>query len=199
MQAVEPQMVADGTTLENVAGTWRVKDAGLAATKLAASAVDDATLERYDSGGGVYKLRTKAGGIGATQLAAGLGSSAVLGATTATGIPNGTTDFFPMGGGLVAAVTSWVVARAGTIRRLRAVNVNALGVGETLVFVLRLNGVNQALTVTIPASSGAGTEVADDVNSFEVAAGDNVLMRVTSTDAQVNGGGWAFEYVPNGA
>jgi hypothetical protein len=65
--------------------------------------------------------------------------------------------------------------RAGTLTNLR-VRHNLTGVGGAIVYTLRVNGVDSALSVSATAGSAGG---ADTVNSVVVAADDLLEVRVT--------------------
>lgn len=71
-----------------------------------------------------------------------------------------------------------VVAAAGTLRNLTIRLDTAPGAGKSRTFVLRINGVDSGVTVTI---SDAATTGRDIVNSVAVAAGDKLTLKSTPT------------------
>ena len=72
-----------------------------------------------------------------------------------------------------------IMPSAGTISKLRIVMDGAPGAGTSYTFVLMVDGVASALTVTI---SGTDTEGTDLSNSVSVSAGQTVALRSTPAD-----------------
>ena len=106
---------------------------------------------------------------GADQISFGSGSIA---ATT-------TTRFLSPWYEVAIAPTTTIqlrMVRAGTMKNLRVRHQTPAGNGNNIVYTVRKNGVNQALTVTMASTASDGTDL---VNSFAVAAGDLIDVIVT--------------------
>lgn len=84
----------------------------------------------------------------------------------------------------VEAAEAHVCPIATTFRNLTIELRTAPGVGTSYIFVLRVNGVDKALTVTI---SGAATTGSDLVNSVTVAPGDLITWKRTRTGIPADG------------
>jgi uncharacterized cupredoxin-like copper-binding protein len=107
-------------------------------------------------------------------------------------VSSAATNYFSLGGGTAAgnateANRQTMVPIAGTARNLYVATSSTQSAGGSLVFTVRKNGADTALTLTIPASTAAGT-FSDTTNSFSVAAGDKLSLKVangTGTSAAI--------------
>lgn len=78
-----------------------------------------------------------------------------------------------------------VMPRAGTLRNLFVSHQAAVGNGNSIVYTVRVNGVNTTLTVTL--ASGAIAQASDLVNTVAVAQGDRVTLSAVKALALGNG------------
>lgn len=78
---------------------------------------------------------------------------------------------------------NFVCTRAGTIKNLAVFGENAPGAGETYVFTVQKNGVDQTLTVTVSETDKAGQ---DTTHSFTVAVGDRVQVKLVTSGGAAN-------------
>jgi len=112
----------------------------------------------------------------------------ILGNLTQDTIAASTTSYFPVLGGAARdntteSQTQIPMVFAGVIDKLYIRTYSAQNAGGSLVFTLRVNGVDTALTVTVPAGTASLTSVADTTNAVTVAAGDLVSMKVVNNYA----------------
>lgn len=94
-----------------------------------------------------------------------------------------------MGSGFITTANAteiqWAITRPGTVRNLR-VQVATAGTGAaTVTFTVRKNGADQTLTTNI-SNTSTGL-VTDLVNSFTVAAGDLLSLKITKSGAVAAG------------
>ncbi len=117
---------------------------------------------------------------------------------------NGETDFFALSGSPTAGCqtsevrTQTPMAIAGTFKNFYFRTSGSQPASGTLVATIRKNGVDTAVTVTIPAN-GAAQTVSDTSNSFSVAAGDLIGIKTVNNAAtsSANIGGWSIEFDPS--
>jgi len=79
------------------------------------------------------------------------------------------------------------IPAAGTIKNLFIRTNSAQGAGGSSVFTLRKNGVDQAVVATIGAGAAAGT-FSDTINSFTVAQGDLISLKVLNNSSSAGPG-----------
>jgi hypothetical protein len=84
----------------------------------------------------------------------------------------------PFGDANSSDVHRAVIPVAGTLSNLYAKSVDAPGTGDSFIYLVFKNGMSTSLTATI---SDTATTASDTSNSVAVAAGDNVLIRRTSS------------------
>lgn len=85
-----------------------------------------------------------------------------------------------------------VVTRAGTVKSMRCFLGTAPGGADTAAFTVRKNGSDGAVTCTI---TGSATTCSDTSNSFTVAAGDRLSIKVVSSAGTAADATCAFEEV----
>ena len=81
--------------------------------------------------------------------------------------------------GLSATAYNWVTPRAGTIQNIRVTTTAAQPASGSLVIYIRVNSVNSALSLTIPAGSAAG-DYSNLSTTLSVNAGDKIIFYVTN-------------------
>jgi hypothetical protein len=157
----------DNSGIEIDGDTLRLKDGGVNGAKLAASVVDDSTLERYDSGAGVYKLRAKDGGITPEKMSTSARTQYYLvrsiAHTTSSGLGVSTAGgnaFVPLtapsatAGTATEANSQTRMPKAGTIREIiidiGANTLSAVGMDA----VVRIGGVSQVMKCDVDQQTG---------------------------------------------
>jgi|SRR5262245_26830153 len=110
-----------------------------------------------------------------------LAPAILAGGTDNVNLGNAASSFGPLVGPVTLAASSaagfrTVVPRAGTIKNLFAAVSAAPGASKSWAFTVRKNGVDQSLTCTI--SGASATSASDVANSFTVAAGDEIEIKV---------------------
>lgn len=115
------------------------------------------------------------------------GGSQILGAVidTALLIPSSQTSFlapFKLGDSVAETQQKFPMLLPGTVRQLTVRTISAQSGTGSLVFIIRKNGVDTAVQVTIAAGSIAGTYI-DITNSVAFAAGEMLTISVVNNAA----------------
>lgn len=133
-----------------------------------------------DGGGGVATITIPGGGGGGAAVLA-FGNNSI-------GSPAGTRflDQWSNTGTAGTAETAPIVApRSGTLKNMIARHEAAVGNGNTIVYTVRVNGVDTLLTVTL--ASGAIGQVSNLVNTVAVAQGDRITLKAVKALVIANG------------
>lgn len=89
-----------------------------------------------------------------------------------------------------ATISSLPAPRAGTVKNLRAVSTNGNISVADMIMTMRKNGVDQTVVATITNGASSGS---DTTNSFAVAIGDLLSIKITGNGTTVPTGSsvWA--------
>jgi hypothetical protein len=87
-----------------------------------------------------------------------------------------------------------IMPNAGTFSNLYVRLRTAQPADNSVVVTVRLNAASTALTVTIPASSGANTTYSDVTHSFTYAAGDLISVMIVNNSASTSGSILSISY-----
>jgi len=149
------------------------------------------TFQRVDGGVGTTYYVKKSGDLTTTGWVE-VGGAAVLGFGNQSLAAAADTRFLDQWGsqGAGTAGTTEEVAivapRAGQLRNLFVRHQAAVGNGNTVVYHVRVNGVNTAITVTV--ATGAVAQASDLVNTATVAQGDRITLSAVKALGVANGG-----------
>ncbi len=182
---------ADDLVLQRIAGVLgfgQVTSGGIANQAVTFTKVQNITtarlLGRFSAGSGsVEEIAIGAGlTLAGTLSVTGLGSILAPVLSFPTSIAGTTTEYaapFLIDTDATEALRQVVMPRAATLRNLRVLVAGTQPSDGTLVLTVRKNGVDTALTVTVPAGGTAG-QYADTVNAATFAQGDVVSISVTN-------------------
>ncbi len=167
----------------HVTGTLPIANGGTNSTATPTNggvAYGDGSAYQFSSAGTTGQILQSAGAAAPVWIDGGAMMSGVSNNTAV----NNTTLFFPVTGAIAGNATDAqaglrsLVSRAGTIKNLYVKISAALPSGKTGTVTVYKNGVATALVATL---SVGPTLFSDTVNSFTVAAGDEVGIQVSTT------------------
>lgn len=120
----------------------------------------------------------------ASNISSPTGGVGLMGGTFgASSVSASSTTFFNWGGTVTFTsefARNWYVAQPGTVRNFYVTTGTAQPGTGSLVITLRKNGVDQTVAITIAAGAAAGN-FSDTSNSFTVAAGDILVIKLVNS------------------
>jgi collagen type VII alpha len=170
-------------TLTNCTGTATGLTSGMTNALKSASTTVDVSAATAPSSGQVLTATSSTAATWQTPSGGGAASIFSMSYNSST-VSSSATNYFSLNGGTATgnateANRQCIVPRSGTVSALYIKTGTTHSASGSIVFTVRLNGADTALTLTIAASTAAGT-FSDTTNSFSVSAGDLLTLKAAN-------------------